>query len=49
MKKSYVIDTNVLIQASYALDSFEDNRIILPVTILEELDELSLAPCKNTT
>lgn len=40
MTKTYVIDTNVLIQAPYALDCFEDNHLVLPLVILEELDAL---------
>ncbi len=40
MQKIYVLDTNVLIHAPYALESFEDNHIVLPVTVLEELDGL---------
>lgn len=42
MKKTYVLDTNVLIQSPYALQSFEDNRIILPIAVLEELDKLKI-------
>ncbi len=40
MQKTYVLDTNVLIQAPYALQSFEDNHIVLPIAVLEELDAL---------
>ena len=40
MQKTYVLDTNVLIQSPYALQSFEDNKIVLPVAVLEELDKL---------
>ena len=40
MQKTYVLDTNVLIQAPYALQSFEDNHIVLPLAVLEELDGL---------
>lgn len=40
MQKNYVLDTNVLIQAPYALQCFEDNNIVLPLTVLEELDGL---------
>ena len=40
MIKTYVIDTNVLIQAPYALYRFEENQVILPVVVLEELDHL---------
>ncbi len=43
MQKTYVLDTNVLIQAPYALQSFEDNRIVLPLAVLEELDGLKNA------
>ena len=38
MKKIYVLDTNVLIQASYALKCFADNEVVLPLVVLEELD-----------
>lgn len=38
MVKSYVIDTNVLIQAPYALHCFEDNQVILPLVVLATKD-----------
>ena len=38
MQKTYVLDANVLLQAPYALESFEDNHIVLPLAVLEELD-----------
>ena len=38
--KTYVLDTNVLIQAPHALFSFDDNAIVLPVAVMEELDRL---------
>ena len=44
MKKTYVLDTNVLIQAPYALKCFEDNRIVLPLAVLEELDATPARP-----
>ena len=40
MQKTYVLDANVLLQAPYALESFEDNHIVLPLAVLEELDTL---------
>ena len=43
MIKTYVVDTNVLIQAPYAINCFEDNRVVLPVAVLEELDHLKKA------
>ena len=38
MQKTYVLDANVLIQAPYALESFKDNHIVLPLAVLEELE-----------
>ena len=43
MAKTYVIDTNVLIQAPYALQCFEENHLVLPLVVLEELDGLKKA------
>ncbi len=40
MVKTYVLDTNVLIQSPHALLSFEDNKVVLPIAVLEELDKL---------
>lgn len=40
MPKTYVLDTNVLIQSPHALFAFEDNRIVLPIVVLEDLDKL---------
>ena len=40
MGKIYVLDTNVLIQAPYAPACFEENEVILPLVVLEELDNL---------
>ncbi len=39
MKKIFVLDTNVLLHSAGALDSFEDNDIVIPMTVLEELDK----------
>ena len=43
MAKTYVIDTNVLIQAPNALACFEENDLVLPLVVLEELDGLKKA------
>ena len=40
MQKTFVLDAGVLIQAPYALGSFQDNHIVLPLAVLEELDRL---------
>ncbi|WKY47471.1 PhoH family protein [Eubacteriaceae bacterium ES3] len=38
--KTYILDTNVLIQSPSALFSFDDNNIVLPIAVLEDLDKL---------
>jgi PhoH-like ATPase len=38
MKKIFIIDTNVLLHDPDAMLSFEDNEVVLPITIIEELD-----------
>lgn len=39
-KKAYVLDTNVLIHDPQALLNFEEHQVIIPMTVLEELDKL---------
>lgn len=43
MVKNYVLDTNILIQSPCAPECFEDNQVILPIVVLEELDRLKQA------
>jgi len=38
MKKTFVLDTNVLLHDPQALFSFEDNDLVIPMTVIEELD-----------
>ena len=38
MRKNYVLDTNVLLHDPYAIHRFEDNDLILPIYVLEEID-----------
>jgi len=40
MVKKFVLDTNVLIHDPAALSAFGDNNVILPITVIEELDNL---------
>ncbi|MGD1075799.1 MAG: PhoH family protein [Thermodesulfovibrionales bacterium] len=40
MKKTFVIDTNVLIHDPESIFKFEDNDIVIPISVIEELDEL---------
>ncbi len=41
--KAYVIDTNVLIHDPTALIKFEEHQVVIPMTVLEELDKLKLS------
>ncbi|MDF2814325.1 MAG: hypothetical protein K0Q81_525, partial [Paenibacillus sp.] len=38
MRKIYVLDTNVLLQDPNAIFAFEDNEVIIPAIVLEEID-----------
>jgi len=38
MKKTFVLDTNVILHDSSCIDQFEEHDIAVPITVLEELD-----------
>ncbi|OLO40747.1 hypothetical protein BTR23_04540 [Alkalihalophilus pseudofirmus] len=38
MNKVYVLDTNVLLQDPHAIYAFEDNEVVIPAVVLEEVD-----------
>ena len=38
MKKTYVLDTNVLLHDPQAFLKFSDNTVIVPLTVIEEID-----------
>lgn len=38
--KAYILDTNVLIHDPNSVLNFEEHRVIIPMTVLEELDKL---------
>ena len=38
MMKTFVLDTNVLLHSVAALDAFADNRVGIPLSVIEELD-----------
>ena len=42
MPKLFVLDTSVLLFDHNAIISFEDNDIVIPITVLEELDNFKL-------
>ena len=39
MRKTYVLDTNVLIYDPRAILKFEDNDVVLPIYVIEEVDQ----------
>ena len=39
MKKNYVLDTNVVLYDPRAIFKFEDNDVILPIYVIEEVDQ----------
>lgn len=38
MKKNYILDTNVLLHDPNSLLNFDDNRVLLPIEVIEEID-----------
>jgi len=38
MKKNYVLDTNVLLHDPQSIFKFEDNNLIIPIYVIEEID-----------
>ena len=38
MKKNFLLDTNVLLHDPNALVSFEDNNVVIPIYVIEEID-----------
>lgn len=38
MKKTYILDTNVLLHDVNSIESFQDNDVIIPIIVIEELD-----------
>src|SRR5512137_2756923 len=39
MKKIFVLDTNVLLHDPQAIFAFEDNDVVIPIVVIEELDK----------
>lgn len=44
MVKTYVLDTNILLHDPDALFAFEDNEVVIPLLVIEELDEHKRRP-----
>ena len=43
MKKTFVLDTNVLLHDASSIEAFADNTVILPMPVIEELDQFKKA------
>lgn len=39
MKKNFVLDTNVILNDPYSILKFADNNVVIPITVIEELDK----------
>jgi PhoH-like ATPase len=39
IRKTFVLDTNVLLHNPQSLESFSDNRVVIPMAVIEELDK----------
>lgn len=48
-QKIYVLDTNVLIHDPTAIHQFEEHQVVLPMTVLEELDKLKMGKASIAT
>lgn len=40
VRKTYVLDTNVLLHDPMAITAFSEHRVVIPMTVLEELDAI---------
>ena len=41
MKKHYILDTNVLLHDPNSLLSFQENEVLLPIEVIEEIDRFN--------
>ncbi|MGQ0507831.1 MAG: PIN domain-containing protein, partial [Myxococcaceae bacterium] len=39
MRKNFVLDTNVLLHDPRSIYAFDDNNVIIPIYVIEELDQ----------
>ncbi|MFA7229786.1 MAG: PhoH family protein [Victivallaceae bacterium] len=39
MIKTFVLDTNVLLHSAQSIESFQDNDVVIPMAVIEELDK----------
>lgn len=48
MKKIFVLDTNVILHDSACIYQFGDHDIIIPITVIEELDRFKKETVSST-
>jgi len=48
-KKLFIIDTNVLLHDYKCIYNFEENDVIIPIVVLEELDKFKRSPVNWTS
>lgn len=44
MKKNYLLDTNVLLHDPNAIHHFQDNHVVIPLKVIEEIDQFKKDP-----
>jgi PhoH-like ATPase len=47
MRKTFVLDTNVLLHDPKALTSFQDNDVVVPIEVVEEIDRFKRDPSEK--
>ncbi|MEB3300691.1 MAG: PhoH family protein [Cyanobacteriota bacterium] len=47
MRKTFVLDTNVLLHDPMALTSFQDNAVVVPIEVVEEIDRFKRDPSEK--
>ena len=47
MKKNYILDTNVLLHDPQALTRFQDNVVVVPIEVVEEIDRFKRDPSEK--
>jgi PhoH-like ATPase len=47
MRKTFVLDTNVLLHDPQALIRFEDNAVVIPIEVVEEIDRFKRDPSEK--
>ncbi|MFM7734049.1 MAG: PhoH family protein [Cyanobium sp.] len=47
MRKTFVLDTNVLLHDPAALNRFEDNHVVIPIEVVEEIDRFKRDPSEK--